>query len=443
MNTTTTLVHETITKTFSSGLKGYQPLDRYDDPHDMGYRSARAKKRQVFLKSYRLASRTELRRRWSRSLKLKKVVVKVRMAVLSAVSFMRGNALKSCNSKSSISASSPMQLSNPIQSQVPIFFINFIAPYACGSCSVYSYSVSRQVCKIPGDWRWTFQTVISFGSGAKFSKKVPCLLSNSKFKILRRKGKGLFFLLLLSCMDYAQRRVHPSDVEAAMETAPAYPSKYVMLNNNNSSSVRPPPKRRNIPSLLAVLYVTLDPKTPQYNIESFEVNAFNMAPDFSLYTEFVVVVKANNPNKEIAFTYGKDSSVVVAYSDSTLCSGKIPAFHQPFDNTTMIRVVLTGKSEFGSGLQEALMDNRETGRIPLLVIVKAPISVMVKSLALRQVMVNVNCSLVVDNLAPNKRVRILSSTYTYAFEEMKSEEFVLQAILCRLLIIKQVYVMQL
>jgi hypothetical protein len=169
-------------------------------------------------------------------------------------------------------------------------------------------------------------------------------------------------------------------------------------------------------SLLSVLYVTLDPKMPQYNIESFEVNAFNMAPDFSLYTEFVVVVKANNPNKEIAFTYGKDSSVVVAYSDSTLCSGKLPAFHQPFENTTMIRVVLTGKSEFGSGLQEALMDNRETGRIPLLVIVKAPISVMVKSLALRQVMVNVNCSLVVDNLAPNKRVRILSSTYTYAFE---------------------------
>lgn len=81
MNTTTTLVHDTITKTFSSGLKGYQPLDRYDalhgdDPHEMGYRSARAKKRQVFLKSYRLASRTRLRRR-SRSLKLKKVVAKL------------------------------------------------------------------------------------------------------------------------------------------------------------------------------------------------------------------------------------------------------------------------------------------------------------------------------------------------------------------------------
>ncbi|KAJ6696687.1 hypothetical protein OIU85_003076 [Salix viminalis] len=329
---TTTLVHDTIAKEFGRILKGYQPLDRYgalpdNDPREMGHRSARAKQRQVFLKSYRLASGTELRRRRSRSLKLKKVVVK--------------------------------------------------------------------------------------------------------------------------------RRVHPSDVEAAMEAAPAYPSKYVILNNSNSSSVRPPPQRRNIPryhsnhhhshghcclkcvccclcffivviivlaSVLAVLYVTLNPKMPQYNVESFEVNAFTMDPDFSLYTEFVVVVKSNNPNKGIAFTYGKDSSVVVAYSDSTLCSGKLPAFHQPFQNTTMIPVVLTGKSEFGSGLQEALMDNRETGRIPLLVIVKAPISVMVKSLALRQFMVNVNCSLVVDNLAPNKRVRILSSTYTYAFEDIAARK---------------------
>uniref|UniRef100_A0A6N2M2E7 Late embryogenesis abundant protein LEA-2 subgroup domain-containing protein n=1 Tax=Salix viminalis TaxID=40686 RepID=A0A6N2M2E7_SALVM len=110
---------------------------------------------------------------------------------------------------------------------------------------------------------------------------------------------------------------------------------------------------------------------------------------------------------------------VVAYSDSTLCSGKLPAFHQPGVNTTLIQVVLTGKSEFGSGLQEALMDNRETGKIPLLVMVSAPISVVLKSFPLREVVVNVNCSLVVDNLAPNKKVRILSSEYAYAFNGMK------------------------
>ncbi|CAK7349867.1 unnamed protein product [Dovyalis caffra] len=239
-----------------------------------------------------------------------------------------------------------------------------------------------------------------------------------------------------------------------MDTSPEYHTKYVMLNNSNSSSLRPPPQRRNIPryhsshhhshghgclkcvcccfcfliiliiilaSLLSVIYITLDPRMPEYNVESFEVNAFNLATDFSLYTEFAVTVKANNPNKGIAFTYGKDSSVVVAYTDSTLCSGKLPAFHQPYMNTSMIHVVLKGKSEFGSGLQEALTDNSKTGRIPLLVIVNAPVSVMVQSFPLKQVMVNVNCSLVVDNLAPNKRVRILSSSYAYAVQGVKIE----------------------
>ncbi|KAJ6878189.1 hypothetical protein NC651_030817 [Populus alba x Populus x berolinensis] len=114
MNTTSSLVHDAITKNFSRRMNGYQPLDRYDsmhsnDPRDMGYRTARAKQRQVFLKSYRLASRTRLRRR-SRSLKLKKVVAKVRMIVLSVVSFTRGNALKSCHSRSSICVSSPKKL---------------------------------------------------------------------------------------------------------------------------------------------------------------------------------------------------------------------------------------------------------------------------------------------------------------------------------------------
>ncbi|KAL9342620.1 hypothetical protein Peur_065945 [Populus x canadensis] len=318
MNTTSSLVHDNITKNFSRRMNGYQPLDRYDsmhsnDPHDMGYRTARAKQRQVFLKSYRLASRTKLRRR-SRSLKLKKVVAK-----------------------------------------------------------------------------------------------------------------------------------------AAMGTAPEYQPNYVMLNYNNSSSVRPPPQRRNIPryqsnhhhshggclkcvcfcfcflivmiillaSVIAFIYMTLNPKMPEYNVASFDVNAFNMAPDFSLYTEFAVTVKANNPNTGISFIYGKESSVVVAYSDSTLCSGKLPAFHQPGVNTTMIQVVLKGKSEFGSGLQEVLMDNRETGKIPLLVMVNAPVSVVLKSFPLREVIVNVNCSLVVDNLSPNKRVRILSSEYAYAVNGMK------------------------
>lgn len=294
---------------------------------------------------------------------------------------------------------------------------------------------------------------ISLTNGANTPKKKKYALSLSLVfppplsKIFGWEGEEPLFLLLISIMDYAHRRVHPLDIEASMDTTPEYPPKYVMLNNNNSTNLRPPPQRRNIPryhsnhhgsqgnsclrcvcccfcfwvvliiilaGISVMLYSVLQPQIPEYNVDRFEVNAFNMEPDFSLYTEFVVTVRAYNPNERIELIYGKGSSVVVLYSDSTLCSGKLPAYHQPYKNTTMISIVLKGKSEFGSGLQEALMDNRDTGKIPLLVMVKAPIAVVLQNFPLREVVVYVNCSLVVDNLSPNKKAQILSSKYDYS-----------------------------
>ncbi|KAF2308762.1 hypothetical protein GH714_016514 [Hevea brasiliensis] len=160
--------------------------------------------------------------------------------------------------------------------------------------------------------------------------------------------------------------------------------------------------------------VVVKPEIPRYNVDRFDVNAFNVQQDFSLHAEFVVTVKSDNPNQHIGFQYGKDSSVVVTYRDSILCAGTLPTFLQPQENTTMIQILLKGESEFGSGLQEALMQNRKTGKIPLLVEVKAPISVVVHDFPMRQVTVLLNCSLVVDNLSPKKKARILSSTYQYA-----------------------------
>lgn len=233
-----------------------------------------------------------------------------------------------------------------------------------------------------------------------------------------------------------------------MENPPPYQPKYVMLNSNQTSTLRPPPQRRHVPryhdhsksntsfclkcvcccccflffliiilaGAVVALYTVLQPEMPHYNVDHFDVNAFDVQQDFSLYTEFVVAIKSENPNQHIGFRYGKGSSVIVTYRDSTLCTGKVPAFSQPNSNTTMIGIVLKGRSEFGSGLQDALMKNRNTGKIPLLVQVKAPVSVVVQDFTLRQVTVFLNCSLVVDNLSPKKKAQILSSEYQYAVE---------------------------
>ncbi|XP_052208008.1 NDR1/HIN1-like protein 6 [Diospyros lotus] len=239
-----------------------------------------------------------------------------------------------------------------------------------------------------------------------------------------------------------------------MSSAP--PPPYVMLSDNNGG-LRPPPYRRNIPryhgpgggggggypkkggggscclkcicccycllfltifilaGITIYLYTFFNPKMPNYQVNGLNVTTFSLQQDFSLLTEFVVSVRAENPNDRIGFIYGRDSAAVVTYRDSKLCSGKLPSFEQGHNNVTLMNVTMKGKSEFGNGLQEALMQNKNSGKIPLLVQVKVPVSVVVADSPLRQFLVFVNCSLVVDNLSPNKKIRILSSEYTLHF----------------------------
>ncbi|KAJ7948286.1 Late embryogenesis abundant (LEA) hydroxyproline-rich glycoprotein family [Quillaja saponaria] len=227
------------------------------------------------------------------------------------------------------------------------------------------------------------------------------------------------------------------------------PPKYVMLSENQGS-LRPPPYRRNIPryhskdhgrsggfsclrciccfygclfififilaAVLICLFIFLKPRAPSYKVDKFDVRTFDVKPDFSLITEFLVTVKAQNPNENIGFGYGKDSEVDVIYTGSKLCSGQIPSFVQPQKNTTEIDVVLKGKTKFGSGMQAALMENRHTGKIPLLVLVNVPVRIVLGHIQLREFVFKLNCSLVVDNLAPNKKVQIISSSYAYEVE---------------------------
>ncbi|CAH9051647.1 unnamed protein product [Cuscuta epithymum] len=161
------------------------------------------------------------------------------------------------------------------------------------------------------------------------------------------------------------------------------------------------------------VYTVYKPKIPSYNVNGLDVKNFDVQKDFSLKTVFIVTVTADNPNSNIGFIYGKNSSVVVTYADSILSSGKLPNFHQGAKNTTVMKIRMEGVSEFGSGIQQAFQENKETRKIPLLVMVKAPVKVVLGSFAFREAIVYVNCSLVVDNLQPGKKVGIVKSEYSF------------------------------
>ncbi|OMP09582.1 Late embryogenesis abundant protein, LEA-14 [Corchorus olitorius] len=226
--------------------------------------------------------------------------------------------------------------------------------------------------------------------------------------------------------------------------SPCHP-RYVMLNDQRNN-VKPPPQRRHVPRyksrgrnspgecclkcicccycflfILILLLVTAvlvfftinKPQKPTYDINQVEVKAFKIHKDLSVYTEFIVSVKADNPNPHIGFIYGKDSSVNVLYTGNTLCSGSLPSFHQPGNNISMMNITMKGKNVLDSGLREDLLKDKKEGKIPILITVKAPISLVIGKFPLREVFVYINCSLVVDNLSPKHKIGILSRKYYY------------------------------
>ncbi|KAL2252174.1 UNVERIFIED_CONTAM: hypothetical protein Sindi_0012100 [Sesamum indicum] len=74
------------------------------------YKRERARKRQIFLQTYKLGSISSKGKFERSGRKLKKMVVKVKSAMVSILAFVRGGALRSCDSRSAIGAASPTRV---------------------------------------------------------------------------------------------------------------------------------------------------------------------------------------------------------------------------------------------------------------------------------------------------------------------------------------------
>ncbi|KAF3443887.1 hypothetical protein FNV43_RR13577 [Rhamnella rubrinervis] len=101
-------------------IRAFSVRNKKDESHHYGlrvsssYRRERAKQRQIYLKSYKLASVDTIRRRSMSLQKHNKLVTKVKKVVVSIVSLLRiGSASlirSSCDCPRSVCASSPSRL---------------------------------------------------------------------------------------------------------------------------------------------------------------------------------------------------------------------------------------------------------------------------------------------------------------------------------------------
>jgi hypothetical protein len=166
-------------------------------------------------------------------------------------------------------------------------------------------------------------------------------------------------------------------------------------------------------AIIIALYYFLEPHMPTYNLENINVRDFALQNNNKLHTEIFIVMKAENPNENIGFDY-LENQVSIIYLGSEFCAGQFDPFVQLGNETTIFNMTLKGDSDFGPELQNQLLQDQNSGQIPLLIVVKVPIRLVIDDfIHLRKIVVNVNCALVIDKLQPNKSPKILKKEFTY------------------------------
>ncbi|KAL5816059.1 hypothetical protein ACOSQ3_024437 [Xanthoceras sorbifolium] len=164
-----------------------------------------------------------------------------------------------------------------------------------------------------------------------------------------------------------------------------------------------------IAATVGTIYLVFQPKLPKYSVDSLRISDLRLNFDLSLYAKFDVKITANNPNKKIGIYYEKGGRLSVSYTKTKLCEGSLPKFYQGHRNITKLDVSLTGQTQYGNTLMNALQEQQQTDRIPLDLKVDAPVAIKLGKLKLRKVRILGGCLLVVDSLTTNNAISIKAS----------------------------------
>ncbi|XP_074579814.1 NDR1/HIN1-like protein 6 [Curcuma longa] len=231
------------------------------------------------------------------------------------------------------------------------------------------------------------------------------------------------------------QRIHPVSVESPPPSAPAALSPVFSSGEKQAPPQRtlpgaplPPPRRRRscccrcmcwtlltvvvlvvaVAATAGILYLVFDPKLPKYSVDRLRISNFTIDLNNTITATFNVTVTARNPNRKIGIYYGDGSHLSSWYNGQQLCAGSFPAFYQGHRNTTVLNVLLTGETQMGSQLVSELLQQQQSGMIPLAVRGDVPVRVKFGRLRLRRVTFKVRCALVVNSLTASADISIRS-----------------------------------
>lgn len=158
-----------------------------------------------------------------------------------------------------------------------------------------------------------------------------------------------------------------------------------------------------------ILYLVYRPKLPKYSVENLSIKGFTLKPEQGTSPEFVVTVRAENPNKKIGIDYRGGSSVAISYSGVDLATGAWPTFYQGPRRVDVFQAALTGSVvHLSSPMYSELEAEQRRRQVPLQISTKVPVRIKFGAVTTWTVTAKVRCAAVVDGLTASSK--ILSSS---------------------------------
>ncbi|CAA7389065.1 unnamed protein product [Spirodela intermedia] len=154
-----------------------------------------------------------------------------------------------------------------------------------------------------------------------------------------------------------------------------------------------------------ILYLVYRPKLPKYSVEGLSIKGFTLKPEENASPEFVVTVRAENPNKKISIDYRGGSSVEVSYSGAGLAAGSWPTFFQGPRRVDVFQSALKGSDVRLSSPIYSELEAQQRGRqVPLLIRTKVPVRIKFGVFTTWTITAKVRCTVVVDGLTENSKI---------------------------------------
>lgn len=162
-----------------------------------------------------------------------------------------------------------------------------------------------------------------------------------------------------------------------------------------------------------ILYLVFRPKIPNFHVDRLTVTRFDVNTTTMAVTDaFDVYVTANNPNKRIGIYYD-GGEVTASFNGTQLCSGAFPALYQGHRTTVRPNISLAGETRLDSAVARQLLQQRESGFVPLTVRARVPIRIKFGLIKLWKMTGKANCNLVVDNIQAGTQLRIRSNSCSF------------------------------